>query len=468
MVKRLIQKLGRKVRGRQEPSTGKKPSTEKKPSTGQEPSTGKAPAAGERPSTGPPRRKRRSRPSRGGGSKGDAPSHRPWSLDSFQVPPKEGEARFHDFGLPDEIMHAVHDLDFKYCTPIQKRVLAHARKGDDIAGRAQTGTGKTAAFLICIIAQFLANPGRGRKPGTPRTLVIAPTRELVIQIVKDAHDLAKHCAFRSVAVYGGMDFNKQIKQLDRPVDLVAATPGRLLDFVRRGVLDLKHIEVLVIDEADRMLDMGFIPDVRRIIRATPPKHERQTMLFSATLTDDVLRLASQWMTDPEFCEVDPEQVAVDTVELITYIVSTRGKFDLLRKLLDDKAMERVLIFGNRRDSTYRLATKLRQSGISCEYLSGAVRQEKRLKVLEDFRGGKIRVVVATDVAGRGLHVDNITHVVNYEFPHEPEDYVHRIGRTGRAGIKGTAISFACEEESFVIPEIEEYIGQPLRCTMPPE
>jgi len=365
-------------------------------------------------------------------------------------------------------MHAIHDLGFKYCTPIQRRVLSHSGKNQDIAGRAQTGTGKTAAFLICILCRCLADRNRSRKPGTPRTLVIAPTRELVIQIAKDAQDLGKYCPFRSVAVYGGMDFNKQLQELNKHVDLVAATPGRLLDFVRRHVLDLKQIEVLVIDEADRMLDMGFIPNVRRIIRATPPKHKRQTMLFSATLTDDVLRLSSQWMTDPEFCEVDPDQVAVDTVEQIAYIVNTRGKFKLLRKLLADEAMKRVLIFGNRRDSTHRLATKLRQSGIPCEYLSGAVRQEKRLKVLENFRKGRIRVVVATDVAGRGLHVDNITHVINYEFPHEPEDYVHRIGRTGRAGVKGTAISFACEEESFVIPDIEEYAGERLPCIMPPE
>lgn len=445
MVKKLIQKLGRKLLGRQDPPAKESPAKE------------------------PPRRKHRSRRSGGNRSQGRDRPHQPWSLDSFQVPPKDDAARFHDFGLPIEIMHAVYDLGFKYCTPIQRKVLSHSGEGQDIAGRAQTGTGKTAAFLICILSRFLADRNRNLKPGTPRALVIAPTRELVIQIVKDARDLGKYCPFRSLAVYGGMDFKKQIQELDeQQVDLVAATPGRLLDFVRRRVLDLKQIEVLVIDEADRMLDMGFIPDVRRIIRATPPKHKRQTMLFSATLTDHVLRLSSQWMIDPEFYEIDPEQVAVDTVEQIVYVVNTRGKFKLLQKLLADEAMERVLIFGNRRDSTQRLVTKLRQSGIPCEYLSGAVRQEKRLKVLENFRNGKIRIVVATDVAGRGLHVDNITHVINYEFPHEPEDYVHRIGRTGRAGVKGIAISFACEENSFVIPDIEEYIGKRLPCIILPE
>jgi ATP-dependent RNA helicase RhlB len=438
MVKKLIQKIGRKVFGTAKTSPRKpspaKPAGRGKPSASPEQSFGDAQPR--------KRRKRRRRP------RGGRPAGERWSLDTFQVPPKEGETRFHDFNLPVEIMHAVYDLGFKYCTPIQAKVLRHAGGGRDIAGRAQTGTGKTAAFLICIFTRFLAEraAGTSRKPGVPRALVIAPTRELVIQIIKD--------------------FDRQRRELlKHPVDLIAATPGRLLDFVRRRVLDLKRVDVLVIDEADRMLDMGFIPDVRRIIHATPSKDKRQTMLYSATLTSDVLQLSSQWMTDPEFCEVDPEQVAVDTVEQVVYVVTVRDKFKLLCNLLADDGMKRVLIFGNRRDSTGRLADKLHRSGIRCEYLSGAVRQEKRLKVLDDFRNGRIRVIVATDVAGRGLHVDDITHVVNYEFPHEPEDYVHRIGRTGRAGVKGTAISFACEAESFVIPDIEEYIGQSLPCRM---
>ncbi len=392
-----------------------------------------------------------------------------WSLDDFRVSHKEGAVRFHDFDLPDPVMRAVHELGFQYCTPIQQKVLSLVSAGKNIAGRAQTGTGKTAAFLVCIFSRFMADgkPRENRKTGAPRALVLAPTRELVMQIAKDAGDLGKYTPFASMAVFGGMDFDKQLRNLaERPIDLVAATPGRLLDFVGRGAIDLRRVEILVIDEADRMLDMGFIPDVRRIIRATPPNNKRQTMLFSATLTKEVLRLASQWMPDPEICEVKSERVAVDTVNQLVYIVRAREKFTLLYNLLKREEMARVLVFGNRRDSTQRLVDNLEMHGIHCAYLSGAVRQETRMKVLEGFRAGKFRVVVATDVAGRGLHVDNITHVINYDFPYEPEDYVHRIGRTGRAGLAGTSISFACEEESFVIPEIEKYIGEPLKCIMP--
>jgi ATP-dependent RNA helicase RhlB len=300
-------------------------------------------------------------------------------------------------------------------------------------------------------------------------LVLAPTRELVIQIVKDAEDLGKYCRFNCIAVYGGLEVKKQKVRLDkRPVDLIVATPGRLLDFIRRGVIDLTKVEDLVIDEADRMLDMGFIPDVKKIIRKTPPKKKRRTMLFSATLTEDVLRLAAQWMPDPVICEVEPEQVAVETVEQIVYIVTSREKFRLLYHILEQRQDDRTLIFCNRRDHSNTLATKLRKHGIECELLSGAVRQKKRLRILDDFRAGTVKIVVATDVAGRGLHVKDIGLVVNYEFPYEPEDYVHRIGRTGRAGVAGTAISFACEDESFTSPAIEDYIGNPLRCTMPDE
>ncbi len=396
-------------------------------------------------------------------------AHQNWSVDQFVVPEEEGKQRFHEFDLPETVMHAIHDLGFQYCTPIQAKVLGHAGQGRDIAGRAQTGTGKTAAFLISILAEFYKKGDlqEKRKPGTPRALVLAPTRELVMQIIKDTKDISKYCAFRSMAVYGGIDFEKQKSQLlQYPVDLVAATPGRLLDYARRNVLDLKQIEVLVIDEADRMLDMGFIPDVSRIVRLTPPKSNRQTLLFSATLTDNVLQLASKWMTDPVFCEMAPEQVTVDTVEQLVYITTGREKFHLLCNLMTQINMDHVLIFGNRREATRRLTERLNRAGFKAAYLSGAVPQNKRQRILEDFRSGKCKILVATDVAGRGLHVDNISHVINYEFPYEAEDYVHRIGRTGRAGVKGTAISFACENESFVIPDIEEYIGQPLPCSMP--
>ena len=394
-------------------------------------------------------------------------ARQPWTIEQFHVPPQEGKTRFHDLGLPPMIMHAIADLDFRYCTPVQAEVLRKENRRRNVAGQAQTGTGKTAAFLISILSDFLQRPpGRDRPAGTPRALILGPTRELVMQIVKDAHDLGRYCPIHSVAVYGGMDYERQQRSLAGPVDLIGATPGRLLDFKNKGVVNLGAVEFLVIDEADRMLDMGFIPDVRRIIRSLPRKDRRHSLLFSATLNEDVLRLASQWMPDPVLIKIEPESVAVDTVEQVVYTVTARQKFSLLYNLLTGKHMHRVLVFGNRRDRTQRLADELSQRGVKCELLTGAIQQKKRLKILEAFRNGDIDVLVATDVAGRGLHVDDITHVINYELPYEPQDYVHRIGRTGRAGSLGTSISFACEDESFIIPEIEELLGHSLSCRHP--
>ena len=393
-----------------------------------------------------------------------------WSLSAFKVAPVDGKVRFHDFAIPEPIMHAIDDLGFQYCTPIQAEVLAPATDGRDVAAQAQTGTGKTAAFLISVFTRYLNKPPNGDRPrGAPRALVIAPTRELVIQIAKDATALSKHCHLRCVAIYGGMDYDRQRRMLEQgDVDLIAATPGRLLDFVRQRAIDLSFADALVIDEADRMLDMGFIPDVRQIIRRLPPKDKRQTMLFSATLTDDVRRLAAQWMVNPVEAEVKPEQIAGDTVEQVIYTIRAEEKFTVLYNLLKQDAVKRVLVFGNRRDQTQRLADRLHAHGITCGLLSGAIAQNKRVQILEDFREGRIPVMVATDVAGRGIHVDGITHVVNYDFPYEADDYVHRIGRTGRAGADGVAISFACEDESFIIPDIEKYIGETLPCRQPDE
>ena len=393
-----------------------------------------------------------------------------WTPDQFQVPEKPGLIRFHDLDLPLPIMHAIADLGFQYCTPIQAKTLTHIHTGHNIAGRAQTGTGKTAAFLITTFSRFLQYPLPADRPkGTPRALVLAPTRELVIQIVDDAKALGRYCRFHCIAIYGGMHGGQQKANLNkRPVDLIVATPGRLLDFIHQGLIHLQQVETLVIDEADRMLDMGFIPDVKKIIRKTPHKSKRRTMLYSATLTYDVLRLAEQWMPDPAICEVEPEQVTVDTVDQIVYITSARDKFKLLYNILQQRPEERILIFCNRRDTSYRLTSRLQRHHIACELLSGAVPQKQRLKILSQFRDGTIKVVVATDVAGRGLHVKDIALVINYQFPYDPEDYVHRIGRTGRAGVSGTAVSFACDDDSFAIPGIEDYIGRNLPCTMPDE
>jgi len=393
--------------------------------------------------------------------------HAAWSIDQYQVPAVADKKRFHDFDLPSEILHAVADLGFQYCTPIQAMSLEHALAGKNVAGRAQTGTGKTAAFLVAILTRYLRTPeSRHEKGGVPRALVIAPTRELVIQICKDAEALGKYCGLRSLAVYGGMDYERQKREVsDAPVDLLVATPGRLLDFVRSRVVDLSQVDTLVIDESDRMLDMGFIPDVRSIINRLPSKEKRCTMLYSATLDEDVMRLASQWMEAPVRVEVESEHVTTKTVKQVVYVVTAREKFTVLYNHIQQYPDSRILIFCNRRNTTEDVAESLSRRGIRCEMLSGDVNQNRRLRVLEDFREGKVRIVVATDVAGRGLHVDDIGFVINFDFPYEPEDYVHRIGRTGRAGASGVAISFADEDESFIIPDIEKYIGEELKCTM---
>ena len=394
-------------------------------------------------------------------------SAEPWSIDQFVVPPQEGKVRFHDFDLPPDVMRGVADLNFEYCTPIQGKSLPHSLAGRDVAGRAQTGTGKTAAFLISAFTHFFRTPAREpRRNGAPRALVLAPTRELVMQIIRDANSLGYHCPFRYLAVFGGMQFREQQAELAKPVDLVAATPGRLLDFSGRGKLDLSQVEMLVIDEADRMLDMGFIPDIRRIVRQLPPREKRQNMLFSATLSEDVLRLASQWMRDPVFVEIQPEKVTLDTIKQTVYAVPARDKLKLLLNLIETQNMQRVLVFRNRRDTSQELAESLRRHHVSCALISGIVPQEKRIRVLEDFRSGRVRVLVATDVAARGLHVDSISHVINYDLPFEAEDYVHRIGRTGRVGAEGAAITFAGEDDAFMLPALEKYIGRSLDCIVP--
>ncbi|MBM2845170.1 MAG: box helicase domain protein [Bacteroidetes bacterium] len=386
------------------------------------------------------------------------------------APLTEGKTRFHDFDLPEEIMHAIADLGFQYCTPVQAAVLSKALAGIDVTGRAQTGTGKSAAFLITILAHIARTPLPGKpRRGTPRALILAPTRELVLQIEKDARGLSKYLPTKIVAVLGGMHYEKQ-KQLlsDGPVDIVVATPGRLLDFKRQGFVTLSSAEILVIDEADRMLDMGFIPDMRRIIESTPPKAQRQTMFFSATLTSEVKRLAVQWTKNAWEVDITPEQVAVNTIDQLVYITTTEEKFTLLYNMIVRQNLERVIIFANRRDETQRLAQKLVRYGITCGLLSGEVSQHQRIKTLENFRAGKFRALVATDVAARGLHIEGVSHVINYNLPMDPEDYVHRIGRTGRAGALGTSVSFACEDDGPLIPAIEEFIGRQLQSVYPEE
>ena len=377
---------------------------------------------------------------------------------------------FSDFDLQPPLRQAIDRLGFEYCTPIQAQSLVHTLSGHDITGRAQTGTGKTAAFLITIINDLLSNPAEGeRYLAEPRALAIAPTRELAIQIANDAADLTHFCDLHTVTLVGGEDYGKQEKALARkPVDILVATPGRLLDFVRSDKLHLGLVELLVLDEADRMLDMGFIPQVRQVVSRTPKKECRQTLLFSATFPPVVVDLASRWAMDPVQVEVEPEQVAAEAVEQIVYLVTTAEKYNLLFNLIAEPDATKVMVFSNRRDQVRRLANNLYRNGVDCDMLSGEIPQPKRIRTLEAFKTGKLQVLVATDVAGRGLHIEDVSHVVNYTLPEEPEDYVHRIGRTGRAGAVGTSISFACEEDSFLLPAIEEQLGTPLKCTHPAE
>jgi ATP-dependent RNA helicase RhlB len=377
---------------------------------------------------------------------------------------------FDHFDLQKPLADAIRKIGFEYCTPIQAQSLVHTLQGHDVTGKAQTGTGKTAAFLITIINDLISNPiEEERYIAEPRALIVAPTRELAQQIASDAQLLTDGCDMHVVTMVGGEDYAKQNRALDaRPVDIVVATPGRLLDFVQNGNLHLGAVEVLVLDEADRMLDMGFIPQVRSVVSRTPKKECRQTLLFSATFTPAIIELAQRWAVDPIMVEIEPEKVAADAVDQIVYLVTTADKYNLLFNLIAEPEAEKIMVFSNRRDQVRKLADNLFRNGIECGMLSGEVAQNQRVRTLDAFKSGKLKVLVATDVAGRGLHIDDVTHVINYTLPDEPEDYVHRIGRTGRAGAIGTSISFACEDDSFLLPDIEEKLGAKLDCIHPEE
>ena len=393
-----------------------------------------------------------------------------WDISQFRVPEIEGKTLFHSFDLPVELMHGIADLGFQYCSPIQAQSLPHTLTGHDLIGKAQTGTGKTAAFLINIINDLLNNPLEGERFGhEPRALIIAPTRELVMQIAEDSESLNKYTGLKTHALVGGMDYGKQQQRLRHEiVDILVATPGRLLDFCGNQDIYLDQIEIMVIDEADRMLDMGFIPQVRRIIRQTPQKIHRQTLLFSATFTPEVLSLSDQWTIDPIRVEIEPDSIATDTVTQHVYLCASDEKYKLLYNLLLQSDVDNVIIFANRRDQCRHLHEKLLRHGFKAGLLSGEIAQNKRVKTLEGFKSDQLNVLVATDVAGRGIHIDGVSHVVNYTLPEEPEDYVHRIGRTGRAGKSGTSISFACEEDAFQLMPIGTLLGKKIECEHPPQ
>jgi len=393
-----------------------------------------------------------------------------WDLSQFSIPAEVGKIRFHDLGFADNLMHGIADLGFQYCSPIQAQSLPHTLQGHDVLGKGQTGTGKTAAFLLTIIDDIQKNPIEDERcSGEPRALIIAPTRELAMQIADDAHALTKHTDIKTHTLVGGMDYGKQKQIMDSMLcDILVATPGRLLDFASRRDVYLDQIEILVIDEADRMLDMGFIPQVRNIVRLTPKREERQTLLFSATFTPEVMSLSEQWTYKTVQIEVASEGSAADTVDQKVYITEAREKFALLKNIVMQDEVKSVIVFANRRDQCRKLQERLQRSGLRVGLLSGEVAQNKRVKTLDDFKSGRTRVLVATDVAGRGIHVDGVSHVINYTLPEEAGDYIHRIGRTGRAGEIGTSISFACEDDAFLLEPIQELLGEKLTCELPPE
>ena len=392
------------------------------------------------------------------------------SIPSEETPdsPINEPVLFEELALPEPLIRAVKKLGFEVCTPIQGRSLPYSLSDYDVTGQAQTGTGKTAAFLITLFTRFWENPLAEALPlGTPRALVLAPTRELAMQIEGDADGLSRYMDMRTVCIVGGMDIAKQREELEkRPVDVLVATPGRLIDFLERRDVSLGRVEALVIDEADRMLDMGFIPDVRRIVYQTPHKRKRQTLFFSATFNDAVMRLAQSWTIDPEHIVIEPESVATDTVDQKFWLVEARGRQRMLLNFITQQHPERAIIFANRRDQTHRLVEYLKRNDVACEALAGDIPQKKRLATLNRFKEGRLKYLIATDVAGRGIHVEGVSHVVNFELPEDPEDYVHRIGRTGRAGASGTAISFVSEDDAFNLPALEEYLGQAIKCTQP--
>lgn len=388
-----------------------------------------------------------------------------WSIDDFVVPVVEGKVRFHDLNLPNRLLKSISEMGFEYCSEIQAASLPETLQGYDLIGQAQTGTGKTAAFLIAMISDMLDYPiEEDRDPRLARGLIIAPTRELALQIAEDAIKLTASSHLNVISLVGGLSYEKQKQILDTErADIIVATPGRLMDFARNKKVLLNKVEILVLDEADRMLSMGFIPDVKSIIRMTPHKEVRQTMLFSATFPKDIQALARQWTYFPKEVSVVPEETTNKNIDQVIYTVEAEQKWPILESLIKAKEDQRTIIFANRRDETRDLYERLKDAKVNCAMLSGEVAQDRRVKTLNGFKNGKIQVLVATDVAGRGIHVDGIELVVNYSLPEDPEDYVHRIGRTGRGGELGRSVSFASEDDAFLIPEIEQVIGEKIRC-----
>ncbi len=350
-------------------------------------------------------------------------------------------------------------VGFERCTPIQAKALPRALAGRDVAGQARTGTGKTAAFLLAIMDRLLTRPTQ--TGGQPRALILAPTRELAVQIHRDAEALGADTGLRLGLAFGGVDYDKQRRTIEAGVDILIGTPGRLIDYFQQRVFNLKRVEVLVLDEADRMFDLGFIKDIRFLLRRLPPPDRRQSMMFSATLGWRVLELAYEHMNEPDLVRFEDQEITARNIVETVYYPADTDKYRLLVNLLREAGEFHAIVFVNTRHAASRVADLLAANGFTVALLSGDVPQHKRLKLLSRFHQGEISVLVATDVAARGLHIPDVTHVINFDLPQDAPDYVHRIGRTARLGASGRAISFACERYAFHLPEIEEYIGHPL-------
>jgi ATP-dependent RNA helicase RhlB len=371
------------------------------------------------------------------------------------------DIRFDSFDLDQRILDGLNDAGFVYCTPIQAETLPIALAGQDVAGQAQTGTGKTAAFLVAAMQRLLRDAvaaDEGTAARQPRVVILAPTRELAVQIHKDAVVIGRHTGFRLGLVYGGTGYQQQRDEVAAGVDILIGTPGRLIDYFKQRVFDFKSVEVVVLDEADRMFDLGFIKDIRFVLRRMPPPSARLGMLFSATLSYRVIELAYEHMNDPQMVEIAPDQITADRVTQSCYMVGNEEKIPLLIGMIRGFPDGRIMVFVNTKRQGERVWGYLEGNGIRAAMLSGDVPQKKRLRLLKEFQDGELPVMVATDVAARGLHIPGVSHVINFDLPDDAEDYVHRIGRTARAGEAGDAISFVCETYAFCLPDIEAYIG----------
>ena len=377
--------------------------------------------------------------------------------------------RFDTLDLEPSLMKGLADAGFESCTPIQAGALPRALAGTDVEGQAQTGTGKTAAFLLATMNLLLRKPpAQGGKDGDPRAVILAPTRELAVQIHADAEILGRHTGLRIGVVFGGTGYDSQRQMLQRGVDILIGTPGRMIDYFKQNIFSLKRVQATVLDEADRMFDLGFIRDIRYLLRRMPPPEERLNMLFSATLSHRVSELAYEHMNAPVIVDANPDRVTVKMIEQKVYHVSKDDKISLLHGLLSQMDVSRTLVFANTKRVCERIADYLEGNGYHCGLLTGDVPQKKRLALLNQFKRGELPILVATDVAARGLHIPDVSHVINFDLPQDAEDYVHRVGRTARAGASGNAISLACDEYVYSLDEIEEFIGEKIASEIAPE